>query len=114
MFSEWEKVFDNPMATAAAIDRIVHHSVILEFDVPSYRTDAAQNRRTENEKLDRQKWLTWITSVPQLMTTSSTYPLTSTSLCPSRSAHTCLTGLFPLGTILSATTESPIPQVQPA
>ena len=55
VFSEWEKVFDNPMATAAAIDRIVHHSVILEFDVPSYRTDAAQNRRTENEKLDRQK-----------------------------------------------------------
>ena len=55
VFSEWQKVFDNPMATAAAIDRIVHHSVILEFDVPSYRTDAAQNRRTENEKLDRQK-----------------------------------------------------------
>ena len=32
------------MATAAAIDRIVHHSVILEFDVPSYRTGAAQQR----------------------------------------------------------------------
>ena len=32
VFSEWEKVFANPMATAAAIDRIVHHSVILEFD----------------------------------------------------------------------------------
>ena len=26
------------MATAAAIDRIVHHSVMPEFDVPSYRT----------------------------------------------------------------------------
>ena len=34
---------------AAAIDRIVHHSVILEFDVTSYRTNAAQNRRTEEE-----------------------------------------------------------------
>ena len=32
------------MATAAAIDRVVHHYVILEFDVPSYRTDAAQQR----------------------------------------------------------------------
>ena len=32
------------MATAAAIDRVVHHSVILEFDVPSYRTDGAQQR----------------------------------------------------------------------
>ena len=29
VFSEWEKVFANPMATAVAIDRIVHHSVIL-------------------------------------------------------------------------------------
>ena len=34
-FSEWERIFANPMATAAAIDRVVHHSVILEFDVPS-------------------------------------------------------------------------------
>ena len=44
IFSQWEKVFANPMATAAAIDRIVHHSAILEFDVPSYRTWAAQQR----------------------------------------------------------------------
>ena len=53
-FSEWEKVFANPMATAVAIDRIVHHSVMLEFDVPSYRTNAAQNRQT-NKESDRQK-----------------------------------------------------------
>ena len=52
VFSELEKVFSNPMATAAAIDRIVHHSVILEFDVPSCRTHAAQNRQTE-KKSDR-------------------------------------------------------------
>ena len=32
-------------ATAAAIDRVVHHSVILEFDVPSYRTREAQGRQ---------------------------------------------------------------------
>ena len=54
VFSEWEKVFANPMATAAAIDRIVHHSVILEFDLPSYRTSEAQNRQAEDET-DRQK-----------------------------------------------------------
>ena len=47
VFSEWEKVFSNPMATAAAIERIEHHSVILEFDMPSYRTDAAQSRQAE-------------------------------------------------------------------
>ena len=33
------------MATAAAIDRVVYHSVILEFDVPSYRTGEAQAGR---------------------------------------------------------------------
>ena len=44
VFSQWEQIFRNPLATAAAIDRIVHHSVILEFDVPSYRTEAAQRR----------------------------------------------------------------------
>ena len=54
VFSEWEKVFANPMATAAAIDRIVHHSVILEFNLPSYRTAAAQNRQAENVS-ERQK-----------------------------------------------------------
>ena len=37
VFSQWDQIFQNPMATAAAIDRVVHHSVILEFDVPSYR-----------------------------------------------------------------------------
>jgi DNA replication protein DnaC len=38
VFSEWERIFKNPMTTAAAIDRLVHHSVILEFaEVESYR-----------------------------------------------------------------------------
>jgi len=40
VFSEWDQIFQNPMTTAAAVDRLVHHSVILEFDVPSYRTAA--------------------------------------------------------------------------
>ena len=47
--TEWERIFANPMATAAAGDRVVYHSVILEFDVPSYRTDAAQQRSQEQE-----------------------------------------------------------------
>jgi hypothetical protein len=38
------------MATAAAIDRLVHHSVILEFDVPSYRTGVAQQRQRDAAK----------------------------------------------------------------
>ena len=54
LFSQWEHIFANPMATAAAIDRVVHHSVILEFDVPSFRTNAAQQRAQE-EEVHRQK-----------------------------------------------------------
>lgn len=49
VFSDWERIFKNPMTTAAAIDRVVHHSVILEFDVPSFRTEEARRRgRTSN------------------------------------------------------------------
>jgi DNA replication protein DnaC len=44
VFSEWERIFENAMTTAAAIDRLVQHSVILEFDVPSYRTEDAKKR----------------------------------------------------------------------
>ena len=45
VFSEWSKIFKDPMTTAAAIDRVVHHSVILEFaDVTTYRGDAAKKR----------------------------------------------------------------------
>jgi DNA replication protein DnaC len=44
VFSQWDQIFKNPMTTAAAIDRVVHHSTILEFDVPSYRTEGATKR----------------------------------------------------------------------
>lgn len=45
VFSEWDTIFQNPMAAAAAIDRVVHHSVILEFNVSSYRTGVAEQRQ---------------------------------------------------------------------
>lgn len=44
VFSEWDRIFRNPLTTAAAIDRLVHHSVILEFNARSYRSDKAQER----------------------------------------------------------------------
>ena len=41
------------MTTAAAIDRLVHHCVILELNVPSYRAEQAkkakQGRTTPSE-----------------------------------------------------------------
>lgn len=41
-FSKWEIIFRDPMTTAAAIDRLVHHSVILELNIKSYRVEQAQ------------------------------------------------------------------------
>ncbi len=38
VFSKWDRIFKDPMTTAAAIDRLVHHSAVLEFDVPSFRS----------------------------------------------------------------------------
>jgi DNA replication protein DnaC len=45
-FSKWERIFKDPMMTAATIDRIVHHSVILELNIPSYRMDQAKKKKT--------------------------------------------------------------------
>ena len=45
-FSHWEQIFKDPMTTAAAIDRLVHHSVIVELNVPSYRAEAAKRTRS--------------------------------------------------------------------
>ena len=44
-FSQWEQIFKDPMTTAAAIDRLVHHSVIVEMNVPSYRAESAKRTR---------------------------------------------------------------------
>ena len=44
VFSEWDKIFKDPMTTAAAIDRLVHHSNILEMTGDSYRTKNTQTR----------------------------------------------------------------------
>lgn len=46
VFSDWDRIFKNPMTTAAAIDRLVHHSVILEFAVPSYRSEKARSPKS--------------------------------------------------------------------
>ena len=44
-FSKWEAIFKDPMTTAAAIDRLVHHCVILELNIPSYRMEQARKKR---------------------------------------------------------------------
>jgi DNA replication protein DnaC len=44
VFSKWDQIFKDPMTTAAAIDRVVHHAVVLEFTCPSVRADVAEKR----------------------------------------------------------------------
>jgi DNA replication protein DnaC len=51
-FSKWEQIFKDPMTTAAAIDRLVHRSTILELNVPSVRLEEA---KASQEKQRRQE-----------------------------------------------------------
>ena len=48
VFSEWDKIFKDPMTTAAAIDRLVHHSIILELDNDSYRARQARKNQPKD------------------------------------------------------------------
>jgi DNA replication protein DnaC len=47
VFSEWDRIFKDPMTTAAAIDRLVHHSVTLELTGTSVRAEAAEQARKD-------------------------------------------------------------------
>jgi DNA replication protein DnaC len=49
-FSKWEGIFKDPMTTAAAIDRLVHHCVILELNIPSYRVEQAKKKQQAEEQ----------------------------------------------------------------
>ena len=49
-FSQWELIFKDPMTTAAAIDRLVHHSIILELNLSSYRLEHSHNKQNKNKK----------------------------------------------------------------
>lgn len=47
VFSQWDQIFKDPLTTAAAIDRVVHHSRIIEFgaDMSSVRAEQAAQRQ---------------------------------------------------------------------
>jgi len=47
-FSQWEQIFKDPVVTAAAIDRLVHHSIIIELNLPSYRMQEARKKVHNN------------------------------------------------------------------
>lgn len=51
VFSQWDRIFKDPMTTAAAIDRVVHHSTILELtSKKSYRAEHAKKRNDSRPK----------------------------------------------------------------
>jgi DNA replication protein DnaC len=49
VFSQWDQIFKDPLTTAAAIDRVVHHSRIIEFgsEMTSVRAEAAARRQLQ-------------------------------------------------------------------
>jgi len=50
VFSEWDRIFKDPMTTAAAIDRLVHHATIIEMVGESVRAEEAAERAGTNGK----------------------------------------------------------------
>lgn len=55
VFSQWDRIFKDPMTTAAAIDRTVHHATILEMTGESVRAEEAKQRakRSKADKPDK-------------------------------------------------------------
>jgi hypothetical protein len=48
-FSDWNRIFKDPMTTMAVIDRVVHHSVILDMmGLDSYRAKEAHTQQTQS------------------------------------------------------------------
>jgi DNA replication protein DnaC len=55
VFSQWDQIFKDPLTTAAAIDRVVHHSRIIEFgaDMASVRAEQAATRQQQQQVLNQ-------------------------------------------------------------
>ena len=49
VFSQWDRIFKDPMTTAAAVDRVVHHAVIVELTGRSIREQDAHARNGTKE-----------------------------------------------------------------
>jgi DNA replication protein DnaC len=53
VFSQWDRIFKDPMTTAAAIDRVVHHAIILDMTGPSIRNEEAAERNNGTKRKGR-------------------------------------------------------------
>jgi len=78
VFSEWERIFKNPMTTLAAIDRLVHHAMILEFNpMDSYRGTRAKERAAKRGEVSETATPSAAANVPT--DTEGASPTTTTS-----------------------------------
>lgn len=48
-FGAWNAIFPDPAMTVAAIDRLVHHAIILEMNTDSYRRRSAEGRAAKHQ-----------------------------------------------------------------
>jgi len=76
VFSEWDKIFKDPMTTAAAVDRLVHHAIIVEMAGPSVRREKALERG------DAQKEAATTTPTTTTSTTTTSTTTTPTTTTP--------------------------------
>jgi DNA replication protein DnaC len=43
-FSQWDEIFSDSIMTVAAVDRLVHHALIIQIQAQSFRKQSAQAR----------------------------------------------------------------------
>jgi len=114
VFSEWERIFKNPMTAMAAIDRLVHHSVILDMmSVESYRAEVAsqQHLSSDRPKKSSSKQITLAEATTSLRDpdASSTAPSQGSHEPPSEPVPTAV--LLAEGNAESSRLEAPNRQV---
>ncbi|ERN40581.1 DNA replication protein, partial [Rubidibacter lacunae KORDI 51-2] len=47
-FSRWDEIFADSMMTVAAVDRSIHHAIIVEINAESFRKQAAARRNSSS------------------------------------------------------------------
>ena len=65
VFSEWDRIFKDPMTTAAAIDRLVHHAAIIEMTGKSIRAEEATSQKGDSTTTTPEKMPTTTRSAQQ-------------------------------------------------
>lgn len=87
VFSEWNRIFKSPMTTAAAIDRLVHHAVIIEISRDSVRAEEAKKRNnTDEDRRDNRSPDDNYSRRGVRSTTTTTAPTTTTEATTTTSA----------------------------